>query len=309
MKFDLYVSIIRKNRISGQDGLFFSGSVRDDKDGGEVTMSWLGLEGKIVIITGGASGIGKACCEGFAEVDAKVIIADIDEKGGEKVTNELKKKFGGDHIFIAVDVASKKSVDNMITASLKAFGRIDILLNNVGINIPRLLVDPDGKEELTEAIWDKIVAINQKGVFLCAQAVAREMIKSGRGGVIINMASEAGMEGSEGQSAYAGTKAAIYTLTRSWAKELGRHNIRVVAVAPGILEATALRSEEYERALAYTRGITVDELRAGYKKVSIPLGRSGRLSEVASVVCFLASDRGGYLTGTTVNVTGGKSRA
>jgi sorbitol-6-phosphate 2-dehydrogenase len=135
------------------------------------------------------------------------------------------------------------------------------------------------------------------------------MIRSGKGGVIINMASEAGMEGSEGQSAYAGTKAALYTLTRSWAKELGKYGIRVTGVAPGILEATALRSDEYERALAYTRGITVDQLRAGYKKLSIPLGRSGRLDEVANVVCFLASERSGYVHGTTINVTGGKSRA
>ena len=112
-----------------------------------------------------------------------------------------------------------------------------------------------------------------------------------------------------GQSVYSGTKAAVYTLTRAWAKELGRHNIRVVGVAPGILEETGLRSEEYERALAYTRGITVEKLREGYKKVSIPLGRSGRLSEVANTVCFLASDRAGYIHGTVINVSGGKSRA
>ena len=103
------------------------------------------------------------------------------------------------------------------------------------------------------------------------------MMKDKRGGVIINMASESGLEGSEGQSVYASTKAAIYTLTRSWAKELGKYNIRVTGVAPGILEATALRSAEYERSLAYTRGITVEELRQGYEKVSIPLGRTGKL--------------------------------
>ena len=98
-------------------------------------------------------------------------------------------------------------------------------------------------------------------------------------------------------------------MTRSWAKELGRHGIRVVGVAPGILELTALRNEEYERALAYTRGITVETLRAGYEKVSIPLGRSGKLSEVADTVCFLASERSQYIHGTTINVSGGKSRA
>jgi sorbitol-6-phosphate 2-dehydrogenase len=199
-------------------------------------------------------------------------------------------------------------VDALVAAVREKLGRIDILVNNAGILIPRLLVDPAGKEELTEDIWDKVTSINQKGIFLCAQAVARIMIQRKQGGVIINMASESGQEGSEGQSVYAGTKGAIFSLTRSWAKELGKHNIRVVGVAPGILEVTALRTEEYERALAYTRGITVEKLRAGYEKVSIPLGRSGRLSEVANAVCFLASDRSSYIHGTTINISGGKSR-
>lgn len=271
-------------------------------------MSWLNLEKSIVIVTGGACGIGRAVCEGLAEVGAKVVVADVNKEGAREVATELKNRFGGDHIAVVADVSSKKSVDAMVETAIDTFGRIDVLVNNAGINIPRLLVDPAGKEELTEEIWDKVVSINQKGLFLCAQAVARVMIKSGKGGVIINMASESGMEGSQGQSVYAGTKAAVYTLTRSWAKELGNHNVRVVGVAPGILEATALRSEEYERALAYTRGITVEKLRQDYQKVSIPLGRSGKLSEVANTVCFLASERSGYIHGTVVNVSGGKTR-
>ena len=272
-------------------------------------MSWLNLEGKVAVVTGGASGVGRAVCEGLAEVGAGVVVADVDEGGAQQTVTELKDKFGGDHISTTTDVTNKASVDAMIQAVLDAFGRIDILVNNAGINVPRLLVDPAGKEELTEEIWDKVVSINQKGIFLCAQAAARVMVNSGSGGVIINMASESGSEGSEGQSVYAATKAAVYNLTRSWAKELGKHNVRVVGVAPGILEGTALRSEEYERALAYTRGITVKELRHRYKKASIPLGRSGKLSEVADTVCFLASDRSGYIHGTVINVSGGKTRA
>jgi len=271
-------------------------------------MSWLSLEGKVAIVTGGACGIGRAVCEGLAEVGANVVVADINEEGAKEVAAGSKDKFGGNHIATATDVTSKESVDEMVQATLGAFGSVDILVNNAGINIPRLLIDSAGKEELTEEIWDKVVSINQKGVFLCAQAVAREMMKSGSGGVIINMASESGMEGSEGQSVYAATKAAIYNLTRSWAKELGKHNIRIVGVAPGILEATALRTEEYERSLAYTRGITIKELREKYKKAAIPLGRSGTLGEVASTVCFLASDRAGYIHGTVINVSGGKTR-
>src|SRR5210317_1401513 len=240
-------------------------------------MSWTNLEGKVVIITGGAAGIGLAVAQGFVEVGAKVMIADFAEETGQKAAEEVSQKGSGEAAFARCDVSSKADVDAVVAKTLEKWGTVDALVNNAGINIPRLLVDPAGKEELTEDVWDKVVNINQKGCFLCAQAAARQMLASGKGGVVINMASESGMEGSEGQSVYAGTKAAVYNMTRSWAKELGRHGIRVVGVAPGILEATGLRSEEYERALAYTRGITVDELRKGYEKVSIPLGRSGRL--------------------------------
>jgi len=271
-------------------------------------MSWLGLEEKVAIVTGGACGLGRAVCEGLAEVGARVVVADVDEDGARKAAEEVKERYAGEHISVRVDVCDRAGVDAMVQAALDAFGRIDVLVNNAGINIPRLLVDPAGKEELTEEIWDKVVAVNQKGLFLCAQAVARVMVRRG-GGVIINIASESGLEGSAGQSVYAGTKAAAYTLTRSWAKELGRLGVRVVGVAPGILEATALRSEEYERALAYTRGITVEQLREKYEKAAIPLGRCGRLSEVADVVCFLASSRSSYIHGTVINVSGGKSRA
>lgn len=272
-------------------------------------MSWLNLEGKIAIVTGGASGIGKACCEGLAEVGAKVVIADMDGPGAEKTAASLTERFGGDHISTITDVTSKDSVDAMVAATLDAFGKIDILVNNAGILIPRLLVDPAGKEELTEQIWDKTVSVNQKGYFLCAQAAARAMIKSDEGGVIVNMASESGLEGSEGQSVYAATRAAVYSLTRSWAKELGKYNIRIVGIAPGIVEATPLRSDEYERALAYTRGISVETLRSKYEQTSIPLRRSGKLSEIANTVCFLASERAGYIHGTIINISGGKSRA
>jgi sorbitol-6-phosphate 2-dehydrogenase len=276
--------------------------------GGE-SMEWLGLKDKTAVVTGGASGIGRACCEGLAEVGVQVVVADVNEKGGKELVEHLTGEYGGSYLYVQVNVTEEQSVNSLIAATLQTFGAIDILVNNAGINIPRLLVDPAGREEITEDIWNRVVSINQKGVYLCAQAAAREMLKRGQGGVIINMASEAGMEGSEGQSTYAGTKGAVYALTRSWAKELGKYDIRIVGVAPGILEPTALRSEEYERALAYTRGITVDRLREKYEQVSIPLGRTGKLREVANVVCFLASERASYIHGTTINVTGGKTRA
>lgn len=270
------------------------------------------LCGKTGIVTGAAAGIGKAVASKLAEAGAEVIITDINEEQGVKTADELRKKYKTAEkgiIFIKTDVSQKTDVERMIRQAKESYGKIDFLVNNAGILIPRLLVDPLGKEEITEEIFDRITAINQKGAFLCAQAAAREMIKDGIKGVIINVTSESGLEGSAGQSIYASTKAAMYSFTRSWAKELGKHGIRVAGVAPGILEATALRSSEYERALAYTRGITVEKLRQSYEKVSIPLGRTGTLEEVANVVSFLISGLAGYVTGTVVNISGGKSRA
>jgi sorbitol-6-phosphate 2-dehydrogenase len=277
-----------------------------------VSGSWLGLETSVAIVTGGALGIGRACCESLVRNGAKVVVTDMDPVTGEATVLALRRLVGvagGDAIFIKTDVRDSSQVKAMVAIAVKTFGKVDILVNNAGVNIPRLLVDPAGKEELTEEIWDTLTDINQKGVYLCAQAVARWMVNAKHPGVIINMTSESGMEGSEGQGAYAAGKAALYGLTRSWAKELGRHGIRMVGVAPGILEATGLRSEKYENALAYTRGIKVEDLRAGYEKVSIPLGRVGKLSEVADLVTYLASERSSYVHGTVINISGGKSRA
>jgi len=271
-------------------------------------MSWLGLEKRVVIVTGGASGIGRACCESFAANGARVVIADVDRVAGEEAAAKLARDHGVETLFRQTNVTKPADTAALIGDTLAKFGRVDALVNNAGINIPRLLADPQGKQELTEEIWDTMMAINLKGIYLCAQQAAKAMTAAGSGGVIINMASESGLEGSEGQSGYSATKAAIYGLTRSWAKELGKRGVRVVGVAPGILEATGLRSDSYESALAYTRGITVDQLRTGYVAKSIPLGRAGRLSEVADLVTYLVSDRASYIHGTVINISGGKSR-
>jgi sorbitol-6-phosphate 2-dehydrogenase len=270
-------------------------------------MNWTNLTEKNVAITGGACGIGLAVAKGFAEVGANVILADFAEEQGAEAIEKISSLGSGEAVFVRCDVTSKADVENMVATAVERFGRLDVLVNNAGINVPRLLVDPTGKEELTEEIWDKVFAVNVKGQFLCAQAAARAMLAGGKGGVLINMSSESGMEGSEGQSVYAATKAANQNLTRSWAKELGNKGIRVVGVAPGIMEATSMRSDTYEESLAYTRGISVEELRSKDGS-SIPLGRSGKLSEVSDLVVFLASDRASYLHGTTVNISGGKSR-
>ncbi|WP_196601153.1 SDR family oxidoreductase [Pectinatus frisingensis] len=269
-------------------------------------MSWLNIENKVVIVTGGASGIGKAIAEAFLKQGSNVIAADMNNE-----PPEIKGSNSNNFLYAITDVTKKSSVDAMIAKTLKKFNKIDILVNNAGINIPRLLVDSQnagGQFELDEKVWDLVCNVNLKGVFICAQAAARQMVKQ-TSGVIINMSSESGLEGSEGQSVYAATKNALNSLTRSWCKELGKHNIRVVGLAPGIMEATGLRTIKYETALAYTRGISVEQLRAGYSQTTtIPLGRSGKLSEVADTACFIGSDRASYIHGITLNIAGGKTR-
>ena len=269
--------------------------------------SWLGLKGKVAVVTGAASGIGKAVAQAFLDNGANVVVCDMNPNEPSFNITESSGKVK----YVVTNVTDAKNVDDMVKVALDTFGKIDILVNNAGINIPTLLVDPKdphGKYELNENVYDKVTGVNIKGVYLVAQAVGHEMVKNG-GGVIINMSSESGLEGSEGQSIYAATKNAVNSFTRSWAKELGKYNIRVVGMAPGIMEATGLRTLAYEEALAYTRGITVEDLRKGYSSTkTTPLGRSGKLTEVADAVMFLASDRASYIHGVTYNVAGGKTR-
>ncbi|MFD4819615.1 SDR family oxidoreductase [Peribacillus butanolivorans] len=262
--------------------------------------SWLDLEGKVAIVTGGASGIGLHIKEGLVNSGAKVVVSDLNVEEGQQADGSY---------FVKCDVTNKVSVDNMVAKTVELFGSVDILVNNAGVNLPRLLVDVQGEKpeyELSEKDFDFMVAVNQKGPYLCAQASAREMVKQNKG-VIINIASEAGQEGSAGQSCYSATKGAVISFTRAWAKELGKYNIRVISVAPGIMETTEMRTSTYNEALAYTRGVTVDGLASDYSK-SIPLGREGKLKEIGDLVSYLASHRSSYITGTTVNISGGKSR-
>ncbi len=265
-----------------------------------MNQSWLQLEGKVAIVTGGASGIGSKITGNLVNNGAKVIVADLNVSTGEQADGTYH---------IQCDVTNKQSVEKMTAQVVELFGTVDILVNNAGVNLPRLLVDFRGEKpeyELNDKDFDFMVAVNQKGPYLCAQAAARVMIKNNKG-VIINVSSEAGMEGSAGQSVYSATKGAVNGFTRSWAKELGKFNIRVVGVAPGINEQTGLTTPAYNEALAYTRGVTVEGLGTDYSK-AIPLGRPGQLDEIGELITYLASDRASYITGTTVNISGGKSR-
>ncbi|MBN7274169.1 SDR family NAD(P)-dependent oxidoreductase [Ligilactobacillus pobuzihii] len=266
-----------------------------------MSKDWLKLTDKVFIVTGGSSGIGAAIVHELLSDGAYVYNADLQ---AGKETNEK-------YVYVKTDVTSSKDVDNVVSKVIADHGNVDGLVNNAGINLPRLLVDsqvPQSKYEFTEKNFEKMFSVNVKSVFLMSQVVARELVKE-KQGVIVNMSSEAGLEGSVGQSVYSATKGAINGFTRSWGKELGEHNVRVVGVAPGIMEATGLRTPTYEDALAYTRHKTVANIRAGYKsKNTTPLGRSGRLSEVANLVAYYLSDKASYITGVTTNVAGGKSR-
>lgn len=272
-------------------------------------MASLDLQNSVAIITGGASGIGQSIGWRLIQEGVNIVIADVDTEGGQKLRDEMNASdMAGSAIFLEADVTDRDNMEQLASKAVDEFGKIDILVNNAGINIPRLLVDPASEEELTQDLYDGMMAVNVEGAVWCAQAVGRHMVKQGEG-VIINMASECALEGSTGQGVYAASKAALYSFTRSWAKELGPHGVRVVGLAPGIMEATSLRNDEYDRALAYTRGISIEEINAAYENASVPLRRVGKLEEVADVVAFVASDMAGYISGTVINVSGGKSRA
>ncbi|WP_029154104.1 sorbitol-6-phosphate dehydrogenase subunit [Microbacterium gubbeenense] len=261
---------------------------------------WLDLHDKIIIVTGGASGIGAEIAKNLTANGATVIVGDLNPT--PEVLSYAAKA-------IAADTTDRESVTNLVAETVATFGRVDGLVNNAGVNRPRLLVDHFGQNsdyEATEADFDFITSVNQKGPFLCAQAVVREFLKTG-GGVIVNISSEAGVEGSAGQSLYSATKAALNGFTRSWAKELGGHGIRVVGVAPGINKRTNMNNDANYAALAYTRGLDPNYIDDDYTG-SIPLGRVGEHQELADLVSYLLSDHSTYITGTTINITGGKSR-
>ena len=239
--------------------------------------NWLDLDGKVVIVTGGASGIGNHVVTTLRDAGATPVIADVSVETGDVKDGVFCTK---------CDVTNKESVEAMVAAVVEKYGKLDAIVNNAGVNLPRLLVDVQGERpeyELDEKAFNIMFNINVKGLMYCAQAAAKQMLKQG-GGVIINMSSESGKEGSQGQSAYSAT-----------------------AVAPGIMEATGLRTPAYNEALAYTRGVKPEDLSTDYTKV-IPLGRDGKLDEVGNLVAYLVSDRASYIAGTTLNISGGKSR-
>lgn len=247
------------------------------------------LKDKVCLITGGAAGIGRATAEKFVAEGARVVICDVNDEAGQ----DAAAAFGDQVSFYRVNVADRQEVQGWIEAVEARYGQIDVLVNNAGVLRDGLLVKvKDGElvKQMPEEDFDLVIAVNLKGVYNCTQAVAPVMIRQ-RSGVILNASSVVGLDGNFGQTNYVATKAGVVGMTKVWARELGRHGIRVNAVAPGFI-ATEMTSSMPEAILAGMRGHT-------------PLGRLGQPSEVADVYAYLASDEASFISGTVVRVDGG----
>lgn len=240
------------------------------------------LENKVVIITGAGSGIGKETALLFAKEGAKVVVADVNEKGGEETVAEIKRN--GDGFFFKLDVSNREQSKQMAKTVLEKYGKIDVLINNAGI------VQDAFVSKMTEQQWDKVIDINLKGVFNCIQAVVDIMMKQGSG-VIINTSSIVGLNGNVGQVNYSATKAGLIGMTKTLAKELGKKGIRVNAVAPGFI-ATPMTAAVPEKILEMMKEKT-------------PLRRLGKPEDIANAYLYLASDEANFVNGAVLSVDGG----
>jgi acetoin reductase-like protein len=253
------------------------------------------LEGKTAIVTGGAQGIGRATAKRFAADGARVIIGDLQEGGAQVVANEVTDA-GGQAVGMALDVRDQAQVQAVVDRAVEQFGGVDILMNNAGvIRITPFL-------EITEEEWDLIFDVNCKGLLWCAQAAARQMIKQGRGGKIINVASQAGRRGEPLVLTYCASKATVISMTQSMGLALAEHKINVNAIAPGIVDTPLWESND--RRFAELLGMEVGEPKRTFVK-SIPLGRIEQPEDVAGVAAFLASSDADYITQQCYNVDGG----
>ena len=244
------------------------------------------LTGKVAIVTGGGSGIGRATALRFATEGARVAVADIDSFNGEE-TLSLIKENGGEAIFVKTDVSDSSQVKELITATTNHFAALHIMFNNAGIGNSEVR-----SVDLTEEEWDRVVDINLKGVFLGIKYAVPELIKSG-GGVIINTSSLLGLKGQKYMSAYNSSKAGVVVLTKNAALEYGKYNIRVNAIAPGVIDTKIIENwKQNERKWPIISSANA-------------LGRIGTPEEVANAVLFLASDEASFVTGTTLSVDGG----
>jgi len=247
------------------------------------------VEGKVTIVTGGGTGIGESIAKEFALRGAPVLIASRKAENLERVRDEIRKA-GGKCEMTVCDVRVPEQTDAMVEAAVKAFGRVDVLINNHGASIttPTLNLSPNG--------WKAVIGINLDGVFFCSKSAARQLIAQGGGGSIINISSTAGVHGSATMLPYGAAKAGVINLTVSHASEWGDHKIRVNCIAPGPIDTEGAAPRVWpnpavKEAVAKSRA----------------LSRFGRVEEIAHPCIFLASDAASYITGALLIVDGGQS--
>jgi NAD(P)-dependent dehydrogenase (short-subunit alcohol dehydrogenase family) len=258
------------------------------------------LQDQVVLVTGAGAGIGRATALAMTEAGATVAVADIDlaaaQRTADQITSNTRRA-----IAIEADCGDVASIDAMVARTITEFGRLDVIVNNAGVTRYAQIMD------LTEADWDRIHRVNAKGVFFCLQRAAKEMIRQnqadGRGGRIINIASISG-RGYTGASnaAYAASKGAVISLTWMAAQQLGRYNINVNAICPGVTRTELGARNAVTRAAE--RGVTVAELRAE-QEATIPIGRANTPEDIAAMAVFLASPGARNITGQAYNVDGG----
>ena len=251
-----------------------------------------GLRGKVVIITGAGAGIGRATALRFAEEGARIAAWDISDKAAPQLVSAIQWA-GGEADYRTVNVTDGGEVELAAQAVVERWKRIDVLINNAGIVRDAQLVKWNGggpESVMSEELWDSVIDVNLKGVFLTTRAVVPHMIKGG-GGVVLSAASVVAILGNFGQTNYVASKAGIIGMTRTWARELGKYKIRVNAVAPGFIATDMVRAMP-ERVLRAMVART-------------PLGRVGTPEDVANTYVWLASDQASFIHGAVISVDGG----
>jgi NAD(P)-dependent dehydrogenase (short-subunit alcohol dehydrogenase family) len=245
------------------------------------------LDGKVALVTGAASGIGRQSALAFAKAGAKVVVSDVTVDAGEETVSMIKKA-GGDAFFVKADVSKAADVNALVAAAVGKYGKLDCAHNNAGIEG---VLGPCG--ECTEENWDRTIAINLTGVFLCCKAEIAQFLKQG-GGVIVNTASVAGLVGFAGIPAYTASKHGVNGLTKQIALDYAKANIRVNSVCPGVINTPMIErftGGDPEALKAFT--------------ATEPVGRLGEPSEIADAVVYLCTDKASFITGINMPVDGG----
>jgi NAD(P)-dependent dehydrogenase (short-subunit alcohol dehydrogenase family) len=251
------------------------------------------FDGKTVIVTGGALGMGSTTAIEFAKEGANVVVADINTDAGDAIASRIKSaNLRG--LFVESDVSRNADCQRVVAEAVAAFGGVDVLFNNVGIQPPTSYLNV---EDTSEEMWDRILGVNLKSYFLMAKHAIPEMRKRG-GGVIINNASVQGLQSQYLVPAYAASKGGVLSLTRQMSLDYARQNIRVLAICPGTIDT------EMVRTVAAAEGGDIEETLARYGSTH-PIGRIGTGQDIANLVLFLASDKASFMTGEHVVIDGG----